>query len=84
MRVLLLRPPRYLWPFNSRASAFWPPLGLLCLAAAVRREMPEVDIRLLDAPGEGCGWKSLEQRLADERIDVLGIGEETVSAHEGL
>jgi len=37
MRVVLLRPPRYLWPFNSETSAFWQPLGLLCLAAEVRR-----------------------------------------------
>ena len=84
MRVLLLRPPRYVWPFNSETSAFWQPLGLLCLAAAVRRELPEVEVRVWDCPGEKCGWKSLERRLAAERIDVLGIGEETVSAHEAL
>jgi radical SAM superfamily enzyme YgiQ (UPF0313 family) len=84
MRVLLLRPPRYLWPFNSETSAFWQPLGLLCLAAAVRRDLPEVDIRVWDAPGERCGWKTLERRLAATPIDVLGLGEETVSAHEAL
>jgi anaerobic magnesium-protoporphyrin IX monomethyl ester cyclase len=84
MRVLLLRPPRYVWPFNSETSAFWQPLGLLCLAAAVRRELPEVRVEVWDCPGEKCGWKSLERRLAAERIDVLGVGEETVSAHEAL
>jgi len=84
MRVLLLRPPRYVWPFNSETSGFWQPLGLLCLAAAVRRELPEVEVKVWDCPGEKLGWKSLERRLAAERIDVLGIGEETVSAHEAL
>jgi anaerobic magnesium-protoporphyrin IX monomethyl ester cyclase len=84
MRVLLLRPPRHLWPFNSDASAFWPPLGLLCVAAAARRELPEVRIEVWDAPGNHWGWKTLAQKLATEPIDVLGVGEETVSAHEAL
>jgi len=84
MRVLLLRPPRYVWPFNSETSAFWPPLALLCLAGAVRRALPDVDIEVWDAPGEKCGWRTLERKLAAQRIDVLGVGEETVSAHEAL
>ena len=84
MRVLLLRPPRYVWPFNSETSAFWQPLGLLCLAAFVRRELPGVEVAVWDAPGEKFGWRTLERRLAERPIDVLGIGEETVSAHEAL
>ena len=84
MRVLLLRPPRYLWPFNSETSAFWQPLGLLCVAAAARRHLPQVDVRIWDAPGEKFGWRTLERRLAAFPIDVLGLGEETVSAHEAL
>ena len=84
MRVLLLRPPRYVWPFNSETSAFWQPLGLLCLAAAARRELPHVEVEVWDAPGERFGWATLRRRLAERRIDVLGIGEETVSADEAL
>jgi len=84
MRVLLLRPPRYVWPFNSETSAFWQPLGLLCLAAAVRRDLPDVEIEVWDCPGEKTGWRTLQRRLAERPIDVLGIGEETVSAHEAL
>jgi len=84
MRVLLLRPPRYLWPFNSETSAFWQPLGLACVAAAVRQAMPDVRIEVLDAPAEKVGWKTLRRRLAAEPVDVLGVGEETVSAHEAL
>jgi anaerobic magnesium-protoporphyrin IX monomethyl ester cyclase len=82
--VVLLRPPRYVWPFNSETSAFWQPLGLLCLGACVRRELPDVRVEVWDAPGEKSGWRTLAKRLAAEGIDVLGIGEETVSAHEGL
>ena len=84
MRILLLRSPRYVWPFNSETSAFWQPLGLLCLAAAVRRDLPGAQVEVWDCPGEKCGWKTLEARLAARRIDVLGVGEETVSAHEAI
>ncbi len=84
MRVILLRPPRYVWPFNSETSAFWQPLGFLCLAAAVRERMPEARVEVWDCPAERCGWKSLRSRLAAQRVDVLGLGEETVSAHEAL
>ena len=84
MLVVLLRPPRYVWPFNSETSAFWQPLGLLCLAAAVRRDLPVTHVEIWDAPAEKCGWRTLQRRLTAERIDVLGVGEETVSAHEAL
>jgi hypothetical protein len=53
MRVLLLWPPRYVWPFNSEASAFRQPLGLLCVAAA--REMPGVEVEVWGCPGAKVG-----------------------------
>lgn len=84
MRVVLLCPPRFLWPFNSETSAFWQPLGLLTLAASVRSELPEVDVQVYDASANQWGWRTLERILGERRIDVLGIGEETVSAHEGF
>jgi radical SAM superfamily enzyme YgiQ (UPF0313 family) len=84
MRVVLLRPPRFVWPFNSETSAFWQPLGLLCLAAAARRDVPDIEVEVIDAPAMKWGWRTVEQALGERRIDVLGIGEETVSAHEGL
>ena len=84
MRVVLLRPPRFLWPFNSETSAFWQPLGLISMAAVVRRDLPEVEIEVIDAPVNQWGWQTLGRILGERRIDVLGIGEETVSAHEGF
>lgn len=84
MRILLLRPPRFLWPFNSETSAFWQPLGLLCLAGMVRRHLPQAQVEVWDAPACQWGWRTLEQKLKERPIDVLGIGEETVSAHEAL
>ncbi len=84
MRVLMLRPPRYLWPFNSETSAIWQPLGLLSLAAAVRQDHPGIQIEVLDAPALQMGWQTLERHLRERPVDVLGVGEETVSAHEAI
>ena len=84
MHIVLVRPPRYVWPFNSETSAFWQPLGLISVAAAVRHALPWVTVEVIDAPALKMGWKTLEDRLRARRIDVLGIGEETVSAHEGI
>lgn len=84
MEVCLVRTPRYVWPFNSGTSAFWQPLGLACLAAAVRARLRGVNVRIIDCPAAGIGWRSLAAMLAELRPDVLGIGEETVSAAEGI
>ena len=74
MRIVLLRPPRLLWPFNSENSAFWPPLGLLYLAAAVRRDLPECDVEIWDSLGERCGWRTLEERLTSRPVLIGNVG----------
>jgi anaerobic magnesium-protoporphyrin IX monomethyl ester cyclase len=84
VKVLLVRPPRRIWPFTSQSSGFWPPLGLASLAAAARRSLNGLDVRILDCPGERAGWRTAAERLERLRPDVVGFGEETASAHEGL
>jgi anaerobic magnesium-protoporphyrin IX monomethyl ester cyclase len=84
MQILYIRPPRRLWPFIGEKSSFWPPLAFICLAAQVRRELPSVRQRLIDCTAEKIGWKSLEKLLVGETPDVVAIGEEMVSAGEGI
>jgi len=81
--VEFIRTPRYLWPFNSTFSAFWPPLGFCSLAASLRERCPHVRLSILDCPALKIGWKSLERRLRARPPDVVCIGEETVSSPEG-
>ena len=83
MSILFVRTPRYLWPYSSERSSFWPPLGLACLAAALRAA-GHGDVAILDAPVLKLGWRSLEAELRERRPRILCIGEETVSAPEGL
>ena len=84
MRVILLRPPRYVWPFNSETSAFWQPLGLLCLAAAARKRLPERGNRGLGRPGQPLGLADAgtqDQRAPDRRA---GRGRGNRLAHEAI
>ena len=82
--IQFIRTPRYLWPFNSAFSAFWPPLGFCSLAASLRAKLPYLRLSILDCPALKVGWKSLEQKLRQEPPDMVCIGEETVSSGQGL
>ena len=81
---LFVRPPRALWPFNGPSSAFWPPLAFASLAAALRGAISDIDVGILDCPALHMGWKSLGAQLDRRRPRYVGIGEEAVSAAEGL
>jgi anaerobic magnesium-protoporphyrin IX monomethyl ester cyclase len=81
---LFVRPPRPLWPFNGPASAVWPPLAFASLAAALRAEICDLRVAILDAPALQMGWRSLEAELRRLQPAYVGIGEEAVSCMEGL
>lgn len=81
---LFVRPPRPLWPFNSPASAFWPPLAFASMAAMLRQRLPDLRVEILDAPALEMGWRTLAAELHRRRPAFVGIGEEAVSCAEGL
>lgn len=81
---LFVRPPRPLWPFNGRSTAFWPPLAFALMAAALRESISDLQVAILDAPALKMGWATLERRLASLRPTYVAIGEEAVSCMEGL
>ncbi len=81
---LFVRPPRPLWPFNSPATAFWPPLAFASLAAMLRQNIPDLRVEILDAPALEMGWRTLTAELQHRRPAYVGIGEEAVSCVEGL
>jgi anaerobic magnesium-protoporphyrin IX monomethyl ester cyclase len=81
---LFVRPPRRIWPFNGPTTSFWPPLAFASLAAALRASLKDLKVRILDCPALKMGWKSLTREIANLSPDYVGIGEEAVSAAEGL
>ncbi len=81
---LFVRPPRPLWPFNSPASAFWPPLAFASLAGMLRERVRDLRVEILDAPALEMGWRGLEAELRRRQPAFVGLGEEAVSCVEGL
>ena len=84
MKAFFIRTPRYLWPFYSDRSGFWPPLAFASMAAVLQRAMPGLEVRIMDCVALRMGWKSLARVLRKEQPQVVCIGEETASTHEGL
>jgi anaerobic magnesium-protoporphyrin IX monomethyl ester cyclase len=83
MKILFVRPPRYMWPMNSESSSFWQPLGFASMAA-VLRENGFRDIEILDCCIEKIGWKSLKKIIQNKKYDVLCVGEEVSSVDEAF
>ena len=84
MKVVFIRTPRYVWPFNSETSAFWQPLGFMSLAAQLDASHPDWCTKIIDCPGSKIGWKTLLSILNSDWPDVVCLGEETVSSHEAV
>jgi anaerobic magnesium-protoporphyrin IX monomethyl ester cyclase len=82
MKVLFVRPPRYLWPWNSESSSFWQPLGFASMAAVLQEN--GFDVEILDCLPFHMGWKTLKKTLIKKKFDILCCGDETASAIESV
>ena len=80
MKVLFVRPPRYMWPMNSESSSYWQPLGFASMAAVLRDNDFEVEI--LDCLPLRVGWNSLRKEIERRKPDILCVGDETASYYE--
>ncbi len=84
IKVLFLRPPRHYWPILNESDNFLLPLGYPSLAAYVRREIPEVQVEILDCCPLKIGWQSLREELAIRKPDIVCIGEKVCYIHEAF
>jgi anaerobic magnesium-protoporphyrin IX monomethyl ester cyclase len=83
-KILLIRPPRFLWPFINESDNFLLPLGLPCLAGEIRARLPDMEVKIIDCPPLKIGWKSLGRIIKEERPDMVGAGEEALYSHEAI
>lgn len=83
-KIILVRPPRYLWPFINESDNFLLPLGLPCIAAAIRSKVPGIEVKIIDCPPLKIGWESLSRMLREEKPDMVGAGEEALYCHEAV
>jgi len=73
MKVLLINPPKYYWPFINEYDNFLLPQSLVCLAAVLREN--GIEVKIIDCLPIKLGWKSLAERIREEKPDVVGVGE---------
>ncbi|MBU1044863.1 MAG: B12-binding domain-containing radical SAM protein [Candidatus Omnitrophica bacterium] len=83
MKVLLVRSPRYYWPFINEYDNFLLPQSLPCLAAALRAS--GISVKVIDCMPMKMGWKSLENQIKIEKPDVVGVGDsESMYSNEAV
>lgn len=83
MKVWLIYPPKYFWPYINMDDNFMVPQSLPYLAAVARADGH--DVRIIDCSPLKIGWKSLAREIAEGRPDVVGVGENhALYAHESL
>jgi anaerobic magnesium-protoporphyrin IX monomethyl ester cyclase len=73
MRVAIVRPPKYLWPYMNEQDNYLLPQALVCLGAELRRR--NHDVTLIDAMPLKMGWGSLERTLTDLKPDIVCAGD---------
>ncbi|MDO8489096.1 MAG: radical SAM protein [Candidatus Omnitrophota bacterium] len=83
-KILLIRPPRFLWPFINESDNFLLPLGLPSIAGAIRKKFPDIEIKIIDCPPLKIGWVSLSKILKEENADMVGAAEEALYYHEAV
>lgn len=73
MKVILVYPPRRYWPFINDEDNYLLPQWLVCLGAYLRKH--NIDVKLIDCMPLKLGWRSLAQKIKEEKPDVVGVGE---------
>lgn len=69
MHVMLIEPPKDFWFIMGKYMP--PPFGILCLAAFLEENHPDVDITVVDSQAEGLDWNNLEDRLEKTDPDIV-------------
>ncbi len=78
--VLFVEPPKEFWFLMG--DYLPPPTQLLALAAYVERELPEVDIEIVDSQAERLSFSTLRDRIARVQPDVVAVsGNMTCNAY---
>jgi len=73
LRVLLVAPPRRIWPYIDEQDNYLLPQWIACLAAVLRAD--GVDVRVIDCMPQRMGWHTLESRIRELRPDMVASGE---------
>jgi len=72
MKLLLVEPPKRFWFVMGEYLP--PPYNLLILAAVVEKELPEIEVKIIDCQAEKLDWEKLGEQIRRERPDIIGSG----------
>ncbi|UCG02269.1 MAG: cobalamin-dependent protein [Candidatus Heimdallarchaeota archaeon] len=72
MKLLLVEPPKQFWFVMGEYLP--PPYNLLILAAVVEKELPEIQVQIIDCQAEKLDWEGLAERIRKEKPDIIGSG----------
>ena len=75
IKLLLIRPPAHLWPILNESDNFLMPLGLPSLSAYLKRESKWISVNIIDCLPLKIGYKSLQKMIAEQKPDVIGVGD---------
>ena len=78
-RLLLVEPPKRYWFIMGDYNP--PPATLLVLAAYAMRELPEIEVALVDCQGQRLGWDAVESAIASHRPDMVLASGYTCNAY---
>lgn len=83
MKILLIRSPRYNWPFINENDNYLLPQSLPCLAAVLREN--DIVVKPIDCMPLKIGWKSLARIIEKESPDAVSVGDsESLYSNEAL
>jgi len=84
LRILFVRPPSRLWPIINESDNFLMPLSFPSLSAYLKRELPGIDVRVVDCLPLQVGYGSLERLMREADPDVVCVGDSLPYVQEGM
>ncbi len=78
-KILFIEPPKDYWFVMGEYLP--PPTGLLILAAYLERELPDIDIDILDCQAEGKYWKDVENYIGSSPPSIVAVSGFTCNAY---
>ncbi len=77
--LILVEPPKHFW--FVMGEYLQPPSSLLILAAYIERELPEIDIEIIDCHADGLDWKGLEHYIESAAPSIVLTSGFTTNAY---
>ena len=69
MKLLLVEPPKDIWFIMG--DYLPPPYGIIQLGAYVERELPDVEVSVLDCNARQVDWNAMSEYIEETKPDIV-------------